>query len=165
MGHMNPKLLLFVPSLFLTVISACANPIDLGQTAGNPANPPNVLVRLNDQITIYNNANTPDLPTAVLAGTMGQGHLTGLSITLDVTGWTYLSLKWADTDQFYYVGNDSGDITFDSTVFNSNNKPQNLSGYDFFNPTTKTVPDFGSTALMLGAALSGLGLVTRRLKK
>jgi len=128
----------------------------------------NDLVRLNDQITIYNNSNTPDLPTAVSAGGKGPIKATGLSITLDVTGWTYLSLKWADTDQFYYVGNDSGDITFDSTVDNKQGVPQNLSGYDFFKPYYQFHSrwrldsfDAGCGSVWLGSDESPLKEITR----
>jgi hypothetical protein len=151
--------------LLALIASAGAVPIDLGQTTGSPADLSDALTRLNGQITLYNIANDPDLPTAVLAGGLGPITATGTSTVLDVTGWTYLCLKWADTDQFYYVGNDSGLLTFNSTVFNGNGQPQGLSGYDFFNPKSSSVPDGGSAAMMLGAALSGLGLVVRRLKR
>jgi len=40
-----------------------------------------------------------------------------------------------------------------------------LSGVLGFNGSTTTVPDGGSTIMLLGAALSGLGLVARRFKK
>jgi hypothetical protein len=161
---MKTKFLLPIAVLIATVISASATPIDLGQTTGSPASFANDLTRLNAQITAYNSVNTPLLPIAVSAGGIGPITATGTSIILDVTGWTYLSLKWADTDQFYYVGNDTGDLTFNSTVFNSNGKPQNLSGYDFFNPVNVSVPDGSSTVMMLGMTLSGLALLARRLK-
>ena len=147
------------------VISAGAVPIDLGQTIGSPADFNSALGRLNTQINIYNVANNPDLPLAVAAGGIGPINATGLSIQLNVTGWTYLCLKWADTDQFYYVGGDTGLLTFNSTVFNTDNRPQGLSGYDFFNPKSTTVPDGGSSMMMLGAALTGLSLAVRRFKK
>jgi hypothetical protein len=150
---MKIKLLFLIAVLLATVIGAGAIPINLGQTTGSPASFANDLSRLNVQITAYNSLNTPALPTAVSAGGIGPISATGTSIVLDVTGWTYLSLKWADTDQFYYVGNDSGDLTFNSTVFNGNGQPQNLSGYDFFNPVNASVPDGGLTVVMLGAVL------------
>jgi hypothetical protein len=159
---MKLKPFLLVAALLAWLPSANATIIDLGQTIGSPASPANEVARLNGQIDIYNLANSTSLTYATLIGSPGQVMAGGTSISLDVTGWSYLMLKWADTDQFYYVGSDVGTFTFNSTVFNRNQQPQGLSHYEFFNPNS--VPDGGSTAMMLGAALSGLSLVVRRLK-
>jgi hypothetical protein len=141
--------------------------INLGQADGSPADAQSQLDRLNIQINIYNAANNPDLAAAVLLGALtGQANGSGvLNINVDVTGWSYLVLKWANTDQFYYLNGATGVVNFASTVFNGNGQPQGLSGYSLFNPGRTTVPDGGSSVLMLGAALSGLSLVVRRLKK
>jgi hypothetical protein len=138
----------------------------LGQSIGSPADASSILGRLNTAISAYNVANNPDLPTANLIGNF-SGSATGvLSIGVDITGWAYIVLKWADTDQFYYVGGDTGTITFNSTVFNPNGQPQALSGYTLFDPSPgSSVPDAASTMLLLGSTLTGLGMVARRLKK
>ena len=156
-------------ALGLTILAATltshAIPINLGQTGGSPAGPSDELVRLDNQISMYDEAYDANLPAGTLTGSPGQVAGSGTAISLNVTGWDYILLKWADTDQFYYLGTTTGSVTFDSTVFNGNNQPQALSHYEFFNPYTPTsVPDGGSTAVLLGAAMSGLGLVVRRLK-
>lgn len=159
---MKLKSFLLAAALLSGLPSANATIIDLGQTIGSPASLSTEVARLNGQIDIYNLANSASLSYATLVGSPAQVNASGTSITLDVTGWSYLLLKWANTDQFYYVGGNSGSLLFNSTVLNQNEQPQDLSGYEFFN--SANVPDGGSTAMMLGAALSGLSLVVRRLK-
>jgi hypothetical protein len=151
----------------LFAVNTQATPIDLGQAPGSPANLSSVLGRLNTAITAYNALYNPDLAAAVLAGAVANTSSGVTTININITGWSYIALKWADTDQFYYVGADTGTLTFNSTVFNQNSQAQCLSGYSLFNPgvTNHTVPDGGSTALLLGSALSSLSLVARRLKK
>jgi hypothetical protein len=144
--------------------SAQAIPIDLGTQNGAPADQGSRLNRLNTQIDIYNAANNPDLPDAVLAGSFESGSQTGTTISIDVTGWTYLVLKWSNNDRYWYVGGDTGVISFPSTSFNQNNQPQDLSGYSLFNPTSR-VPDAGTTLVLLGGSLIGLGALRRRFSK
>jgi hypothetical protein len=158
-------------SLFLAiatagVISASATPINLGQATGSPADDGSILVRLNSAITAYNLVNTPHLPTAILSGAL-DGSANGVtSVAVNITGWAYIALKWADTDQFYYVGGSTGTLTFNSTVFNGNGQPQALSGYTLFNPgTPSTTPDAASTMLLLGSTITGLSMIARRFKK
>lgn len=153
-------------AVLVIVPFAEAVPINLGQTTGSPASPSDELTRLDGQISSYNSANSASLPTGTITGdsgdvTTGSG---GTSITVNVSGWDYIVLKWADTDQYYYIGTTTGNYTFNSTVFNGNDQPQALSHYALFNPVSTSVPDGGSTALLLGAAMSGLGLVVRRIK-
>ena len=146
------------------VSQASATIIDLGQTESNPANLTNILGRLQGQIDLYNGTHDPDLVDAVLAGAQktDQG---GLSITLDITGWTYIELAWDGKDQFYYIGGETGMHTFDSTVFNKHGVPQALSHYALFNPNGVPTPDGGTTVMLLGAALGSLGMARRFLKK
>jgi hypothetical protein len=146
------------------VSQASATIIDLGQTQSNPADLPHILGRLQGQIDLYNGTHNPDLPDALLAGAQ-KTDIGGLSINIDVTGWTYIELAWDGKDQFYYVGGETGLHTFNSTVFNRNAQPQALSHYALFNPNSVPTPDGGATIMLLGAALGSLGMVRRFLKK
>lgn len=161
---------LIAAAVLTSALAAQAVIIDLGITAGSPASQTHTLTRLNGQIDIYNAANNPDLPEALAAGstdTVTPGG--GTSIDLDITGWSYLSLKWGNDEQHYYIGDDSGVVTFNSTVFNENSPRRpalGLSGYSLFNPgTTTTVPDAGTSVMLLGAGLLGIGALRRRLAK
>jgi len=152
-------------AMLASTVTSHAIPINLGQTGGEPASPGDELTRLDNQISMYDEEHDANLPAGTLTGSPGQVSGSGTAITLNVTGWDYILLKWADTDQFYYLGTTTGNVTFDSTVFNNNDQPQALSHYEFFDPVANpSVPDGGSTVMLLGAAMSGLGLVVRRLK-
>jgi hypothetical protein len=146
------------------VSHASATIINLGQTESNPANLENILDRLQGQIDLYNGTHDPDLLDAVLAGAE-KTDVGGLSIDIDVTGWTYLELAWDGKDQFYYVGDETGIQHFQSTVFNKHGVPQALSHYALFNPHGVPTPDGGTTVMLLGAALGSLGMARRFLKK
>ena len=162
---MKKILIAILSATVLFSASTQATPINLGQADGSPADLQSALDRLNTAISAYNAVYNPDLPAAVLAGAIA-GSATGVtSVNVDITGWAYIVLKWANTDQYYYVGGDTGVLTFNSTVFNQNQVPQNLSGYSLYNPGTRTVPDGGFTVLLLGSAVSVLSLMMRRLKK
>lgn len=140
--------------------------IDLGQAEGNPANQENRLDRLNDQIDLYNASNDPDLAEAVLEGSFKTDSNAGTSIDIDITGWSYLVLKWANLDHYWYIGEDDGVVTFDSTVFNQNDQAQDISGYSLFNPGegSTTVPESGATLGILGFAIAAIAVVGRRRK-
>ena len=88
-----------------------------------------------------------------------------IAITLRLHDYIYLHWggKGSGSVQAFYIGGDTGTFTFDAPP-GGHPDVGGLSSYSFYGPETKIVPDFGSTALMLGAALSGLGLMTRRLK-
>jgi hypothetical protein len=142
--------------------------IDLGKTTSHPADLADEVLRLQGQIDLYNATNNPDLPDATLVGAVQvQAPSDGLtSIDIDITGWTYIKLAWDGMDQFYYVGDETGVLTFESTVFNQNGQPQALSHYALFNPTGGPgVPDGGTTVMLLGAALGSLGMARRFLKR
>jgi hypothetical protein len=163
------KTLKYIAAIAITCASLGLAPrasaiIDLGQTDSSPANLANEVVRLQGQIDLYNAANDPDLPDATLVGAVQvQASSDGLtSIDIDITGWTYIKLAWDGVDQFYFVGDETGVLTFNSTVFNNQGQPQALSHYALFNPTG--VPDGGTTVMLLGAALSALGMARRFLK-
>lgn len=93
---------------------------------------------------------------------------TTMSITLPLGGYNYLILSWGGSqipqdrgtaDFLYYIGGTSGNVTF--------NRPDlaggGLSGVTVFGGSTPpSVPDGGSSALLLGAGLVGVGLLRRR---
>ena len=156
--------ILVVAAAFLVANNAMAL-IDLGITTGQPSGLANELVRLNQQIDAYNAANNPDLPAAVLAGAVDTQTPTGpTSIDVDITGWTYIKLKWNGNDQFYYVGDETGVLHFDSTIFNKGSgQPEGLSHYALFNPTS--VPDAGSSLALLGIGLVSAEVFRRKFAK
>jgi hypothetical protein len=90
------------------------------------------------------------------------------SITLDVTGCDYIFLDWGgphgDQAQAYYVGDCSGTYTFGDSGLSGHPDGGGLSFYCCYKQNS--VPDGGSTGLMLGAALAGLGvlMMIRRFK-
>jgi hypothetical protein len=81
-----------------------------------------------------------------------------ISYTVDVTGYTYLLGKFANTvSHVWYVGNLSGNQIIPNV--------RGLSHITLFNATTTRVPDAGTSVLLLGAGLLGIGALRRRLAK
>jgi hypothetical protein len=140
--------------------------IDLGIYEPAPGDGGSALDQLEALNTViipaYNGSHDPDL----LAGTYGTDNIdaTGLTITLNLGEYDYLKLKWGRRWQYYYVGATVGDVQFNSTTFNTNQQPQNLSHYTWFSPRQYDVPDGGSVAMLLGMALIGLAGVRRMIK-
>jgi hypothetical protein len=100
------------------------------------------------------------LPTAVLAG-----HVNGTSTSINLgAGGTYLYL-FAKYDgpnygsEVWYVGDLSGVITIPATAGG-----YGLSGWTLFG-SAGSVPDGGTTAMLLGTALGALGMARRFLKR
>jgi hypothetical protein len=98
------------------------------------------------------------LPNAVVT------NVDGTSTTFDLgTGlYSYLFAKYDgqnDLSQVWFVGDLSGSVTIplDGPLGHG------LSGWSLFGPGGGQVPDGGSTVLLLGAALSAIGLVRRKL--
>jgi VPDSG-CTERM motif len=101
-----------------------------------------------------------NLPNAT--GGVSLGNVT--TINLGAGGvYTYLFAKYDgqnDFSQVWYIGNLTGTITI----------PQNgplghgLSDVILFGPGGAGVPDGGTTAMLLGAALGALGMARRALK-
>lgn len=136
-------------------------------------------------VTFYRSANTfSSLPVATATGAVGVSG-SGLSldgtyatITLTGTGFGYLVAKYDGPNGGAEVWNISG-LAAD-TVINipeyaepinglltngiSAQKYQ-ITGWTLLNPGTTSVPDGGSTALLLGAALAGLGMIKRPFRK
>jgi len=152
----------------LLPVSAQAVIMDLGKY-----DPPPGGESAADELSFLNNTVLtafPALPDATF-GTENINASSGgmTSITLNITGFEYLKLKWDGMWQFYFIGDDTGTQTFNSTVFNTNNQPQALSHYTFFNSVdepggggTPGVPDGGTSVVLLGAALTGLFLTHRK---
>jgi len=97
------------------------------------------------------------LPQAVLAG-----HVNGTSTTINLGAqgtYTYLFAKYDGPNygsEVWYVGDLSGKITIPATAGG-----YGLSGWTLFGPGGQGVPDGGTTAMLLGAALSVLGMARR----
>jgi len=99
------------------------------------------------------------LPTAVLAGSVKDS--TGNNqVNLGAGGlYTYLLAKYDGPNygtEVWYVGDLSGMITIPATAGR-----YGLSGWMLFGPGVPGVPDGGTTAMLLGAALSVLGVARR----
>jgi hypothetical protein len=113
------------------------------------------------QTYFRSNNNFGQLPQAVLAGHVNG---TGTSINLGAGGtYSYLFAKYDGPNygsEVWYVGDLSGIITIPATAGG-----YGLSGWTLFGPGTGTgVPDGGTTAMLLGAALGALGMARRYLK-
>ena len=120
---------------------------------------------------------TTPLPTPTALDSMGTpfagvGSVAGNvnKITLTLGNYDYLFLHWGGHgggwEQLYYVGGLTGSYDFNQPTKSGDNSDTigGLSFYSFYGPaTSRTVPDGGMTVLLLGAALSGLGLVSRKL--
>jgi len=102
----------------------------------------------------------PVLPTP----TTGLGPFTagsgGSTLTITLVGPTiydYLTVKWGNDMEAYYI---KGLSSF--TVPNDVNQ-NGWSGFELWDPQTNQVPDGGTTLLLLGSAISGLALIRRKL--
>jgi len=111
------------------------------------------------QTYFRSNNSFGQLPPAVLTG-----HVNGTSTSINLgAGGTYLYL-FAKYDgpnygsEVWYVGDLSGIITIPATAGG-----YGLSGWTLFG-TAGSVPDGGTTVMLLGAALGALGMARRVLK-
>ncbi|PYK63637.1 MAG: hypothetical protein DME50_17150 [Verrucomicrobia bacterium] len=111
---------------------------------------------------IYTRSNNDFGPLAPATLT---GHVNGTSTSINLgAGGTYVYL-FAKYDgpnygsEVWYVGDLSGIITIPATAGG-----YGLSGWTLFG-TAGTVPDGGTTAMLLGAALGSLGMARRFLKR
>jgi hypothetical protein len=109
---------------------------------------------LGQTFTRSNNDFGP-LPTAVFSH-----NGTGTSVDLGAGGlYTYLFAKYDGPNygsEVWYVGDLSGIITIPATAGG-----YGLSGWTLFGPGVPGVPDGGTTAMLLGAALGVLGVARR----
>ena len=108
------------------------------------------------QTYFRSNNSFGQLPQAVLAG-----HVNGTSTTINLGSglYTYLFAKYDGPNygsEVWYVGDLSGIIEIPATAGG-----YGLSGWTLFGPGIPGVPDGGTTAMLLGAALGALGLARR----
>src|SRR4030095_7929160 len=109
------------------------------------------------QTFFRSNNSFGSLPQAVLAG-----HVNGTSTSINLGAgglYTYLFAKYDGPNygsEVWYVGDLSGIITIPATAGR-----YGLSGWTLFGPGVPGVPDGGTTAMLLGAALSVLGVARR----
>lgn len=126
--------------------------------------------------------NQPDLFNCIDRVDGGQNFV-GDGFVVTFNNDNSATITWANlSDIFFGVyvkgGSNGGNfytVTSDelssgsSTVFAANNKngrPARISHIDFFClPGATTVPDGGTTAMLLGTALTGLGLARRFIKR
>jgi len=112
------------------------------------------------QTFFRSNNSFGSLPQAVLAG-----HVNGTSTTINLGAgglYTYLFAKYDGPNygsEVWYVGDLSGIITIPATAGR-----YGLSGWTLFGPGVPGVPDGGTTAMLLGTALSALGIARRYIK-
>ncbi len=139
---------------------------------------PTVLSWLTTDVVNYNTINSTTYPAPVtVTGQIGQtSGAGGNNITLDLTGtYDYLFFHWGGQNggwaQAFYIGGLTGDFSFDNSLIGTGQGPS-VGGLSFFSyygpgpvPTQNNAPDGGVTAAMLGMALTGFGLVARRIKK
>ncbi|MGE3310231.1 MAG: hypothetical protein AB7O66_09705, partial [Limisphaerales bacterium] len=120
------------------------------------------------------NVPTTDLPEADGTST-GQIQGGWISASIDVTGWEYLMVKWANNAFYYFVGDLTGVHTLLNDVqFNKKGVAQEASHYRLFGGTEPLivpfdrgdpgtpVPDTGMTLALMGVALVGLTLLRPR---
>jgi hypothetical protein len=109
------------------------------------------------QTFFRSNNSFSQMPQALLAGSV-KGTTT--SINLGSGGlYSYLLAKYDGPNygtEVWYVGDLSGVITIPATAGR-----YGLSGWMLFGPGSQGVPDGGTTAMLLGAALSALGVARR----
>ena len=99
----------------------------------------------------------PNYPDAVFA-------LNGTSTTINLGSglYSYLFAKYDGPNagsEVWYVGNLSGIITI--PAFGLAGQHYGLSGWTLFGPGGTSVPDGGTTVMLLGAALGALGMARR----
>ncbi|MCE9614643.1 MAG: hypothetical protein K8T26_10235 [Lentisphaerae bacterium] len=104
-----------------------------------------------------------ELVSRTTYGSVGDAVVT---IDLGSSGYLYLTAKYDGPNygtEVWYVGGLTGLITIPSHAGGTSGSQYGISGTALFNGNT-SVPDGGSTMLMLGAAMSFLGLAVRRIK-
>jgi hypothetical protein len=106
------------------------------------------------------------LPTAVLPAVNGGGNFVGGNIVDLGSGlYSYLFAKYDGPNggvEVWYVGNLSGIITIPTFGFGPPGTTKyGLSGWTLFGPGGTSVPDGGTTVMLLGAALGALGIARR----
>ena len=135
-----------------------------GIGGGNSDNQANNFFRLQNYIVAHPTFGS--LGTPILAG--AEQVLTPLDEPVDLTGFSYAVVHYGAGPG----GTPGGGVAFFQITNNLDTFPQSGSGPNGFGgisrvdlfASTPGVPDGGATVMLLGAALTGLGLVRRYLK-
>jgi hypothetical protein len=174
----------------LVVSTATATPILIAYSSAIPTNPSNNGAALapwaSASISTYNTQNStslPPLPAQTFFVGPGDANPIGAiyngstkSISLNVTGITYIVLAWGGSnvdngtlDYLYYINGTTGNFTFTNNPTNADPAwaSGGLSGIHVFGTSnnTTTVPDSGFTLGLFGLAMISLGAVRARLLK
>jgi len=102
--------------------------------------------------------STLDCSVCGLATITGASSGQSPSTSIDVTGWTYLLGKFGNTSYVWYVGGLSGSQTLPLDLPGIQGSGQ--SHYSLYNPVS--VPEGGSTLMLLGMGLAGVAALRRR---
>ncbi len=168
--------------ILLGVVSAGAIPIVLTTSSSQyigsvdpstPANEASEVAYINKLIGMGLNATTSfngnelvrsgnsfgTLPVATLLPDWDKDE-TNPSNVIDITGWTYLYGKYGNGNAaigayVWFVGDLTGEVQVPA---------DRLSHWSVYNGTSTSVPDGGTTVMLLGAALLGLGALKRRIR-
>ena len=131
--------------------------------AGGPFSPFNIVIGPHTDVgLVVPGSALPAAPLGAPGVNNGQvvinnGPSNSYSVNLGAGGYNYLMIKWGRSSEFYDVAGLTGTVAFSNDI-NQNG----ISHFDIWGPGT-TVPDGGTTVVLLGAALSGLGLMRRKL--
>jgi hypothetical protein len=175
---MNKLSILAVGALWALASPAHAVVINLGvfpQPAGG-SSPADQMNYLNTTVLPqYNAANDPDLTSPAIA-TGGNLDVQvpggGSSLSVNVTSFEYLKIKWGNFWQYYaFTGNESGSLTFNQPLGPGGVTTGGASHYDLWHSQASPpgdvppvgVPDGGTTIAMLGLGLSLLAFMRRKL--
>ena len=174
---MNKLTLAAVGALCALTVPAQAVIINLGVFAQPPggSSPTDQMNYLNNTVLpAYNAANNPDLANAIAAGGNLDVQVAGgpSSLSVNLSGFEYLKIKWGNFWQYYYTAGETGSSTFQQPLAPGGGTTGGASHYDQWHsadlPGTGPgpgvgVPDGGTTVALLGAAFAGLALLRRRI--
>lgn len=105
----------------------------------------------------------PAAGSAPLAQFPSVSVVTGnTTVNLGDYSYDWVLAKWGQDSAVYYIKDLTGLITLSLDGTGWSSQGHGLSGYSLFN-VTKKVPDGGTTALLMGIGLMGLGFLKRRL--
>jgi hypothetical protein len=133
------------------------------QTTGTAPNPPHDDRVYTVTIGDPSGVPAPPLPLATWNSIGDKFSDPVTTISVDVTGFTYLSIKWGDDTVFYYVAG-SGEITVPVPDFENSVNGKGASHYNLFgvDEVEISVPDGGSTLALIGLSLTVLGCIRRK---
>ncbi|HEY5741868.1 MAG TPA: VPDSG-CTERM sorting domain-containing protein, partial [Terrimicrobiaceae bacterium] len=150
-------------------VDAAGNLLNGGGVAnGLPNNnPPSNLTFLNTEIALWNGVFSPDLPAAFGPVALNIESIGDTTTYNAVAGYDYVVFHFGKGQakdgpwwQAWYLGGVGG--TFNLPIADGNTVG-GFSSARYFNPSTPSVPDGGSTVMLLGTTLGIVALVRRRL--